>query len=146
MTTAEYFFTPEEALAAGRAVSTTVVQQGAAMFGSVRRKLERTQAALTAVLAERDAYLTQRDIALGERNEFLRQRDAHLRERDQAVQDLDELHAQVSGSSTVLARALAERNTYLEQRDQAYREIDGLSRERNELKSELERLKSAARA
>jgi cell division protein FtsB len=52
----------------------------------------------------------------------------------------------VSGSSTTLARALAERNTYLEQRDQAYREIDGLSRERNELKSELERLKSAARA
>ena len=62
------------------------------------------------------------------------------------MQDLDELRAQVSGSSTALARALAERNTYLEQRDQAYREIDGLSRERNELKSELERLKSAARA
>ena len=43
------------------------------MFGSVRRKLEQTQAALTAALAERDAYLTQRDIALGERNEFQRQ-------------------------------------------------------------------------
>ena len=78
------------------------------MFGSVRRKLEQTQAALTAALAERDAYLTQRDIALGERNEFLRQRDAHLLERDQAVHDLDELHAQVSGSSTAMARRFTE--------------------------------------
>jgi hypothetical protein len=57
------------------------------MFGSRSRR--QAAAALTATVAERDAFLLQRDIALGERNELRRQLDEMTGERNEFRRQLD---------------------------------------------------------
>jgi hypothetical protein len=66
------------------------------------------------------------------------------REGDLAVAELEAADGRYDHFPAALESALMERDAFRKQRDQAYAEIDDLCQERNELKGQLERLRTAS--